>query len=165
MILFFLGMSSSSNPETEPITSGQLDLTRLTAALRRGNLRMTPARRSILEALLAERRPQSLEELQEAARKSGEHPDYTTVFRLMTVLEELGLVQKLSLHQSRSQYELIDPDQHYDHIVCRKCGKITLIEGDCPVEAVEKRISRTYGFEELTHNLEFHGICPQCQAA
>lgn len=156
-------MSLSSNPKTEPAVSGQLDLKRVTDALRRSKMRMTPARRSILEVLLADRRPQSLEELQEAARKRGENPDYTTVFRLMTVLEELGFVQKLSLHQSRSQYELIDPEQHYDHIVCRKCGQITLIEGDCPVEAVEKRISKTYGFHELTHNLEFHGICPQCQ--
>ncbi len=142
-----------------------LSLDALATRLREAGMRLTPARRSILEALLVDRRPQSLEGLQQLARSRGGDPDYTTVFRLMCALEKLGLVQKLSLHQSCSQFELVDPDQHYDHIVCRECGQITLIEGDCPVEAVEARISRIYGFRELTHNLEFHGICPRCQTS
>jgi len=140
-----------------------LNLDQILERLREEGMRITGGRRAILEALLDDRRPHSLEDLQAAAAARDSQVDYTTVFRLMIVLEKLGIVQKLSLHQSRSQYELIDPSLHHDHIVCRNCGSITLIENECPVEAVESRISREYGFRELTHSLEFHGICPRCQ--
>jgi len=126
-------------------------------------MRMTAARTAILETLLEAKGPLSLEEIQHQATERGGSPDYTTVFRLMLVLEKLGIAQKLNLHQSCSYYELLDPARHYDHLVCRQCGTVTQIENDCPVARAEKRIASVYGFTQLTHQLEFYGICPTCR--
>jgi len=135
----------------------------LVEQLRGGGMRMTASRRALLKVLIANRRPLSLEELTAAARAYGCDPDYTTVFRLMCVLEKLGLVNRLNLHHSISQYELIDPEHHHDHIVCTQCGKVTVIENHCPLVDLEAEIARTYGFHHLSHQLEFRGVCADCE--
>ena len=62
-----------------------------------------------------------------------------------------------------SYFELIDPQQHYDHIVCTECGKVTLMVDACPVEKHERTIEKRYGYSELRHTLEFFGKCPECR--
>ena len=152
--------AAGDSPATEPLT-----LDGLTERLRRQGLRMTPNRRYLLRALLAAEVPQSLEQLQAtAARYSpvGEPPDFATVFRLMTLLEELRLARKVNLGRSSSHYELTDGRHHRDHLVCTNCNVVTPLEGICPVEKLERQIARTHGYTRLTHSLEFFGLCGAC---
>jgi Fur family ferric uptake transcriptional regulator len=134
----------------------------LVAALKKEGLRMTANRHSILKALLAAAGPLSLEEIQTEAARLGSRPDFATVFRTMSVLEQLRLAQKVNLGRSTSHYELIDPERHHDHLVCVDCGKVTLIEDRCPVEKLERQLAKDYGFTGLTHSLEFFGHCQEC---
>ena len=147
-------------PFAEPLT-----LDGLTDLLRRKGLRMTPNRRNLLQALLAAAVPQSLEQLQTAAAgysPVGEPPDFATVFRLMTLLEELRLARKVNLGRASSHYELTDGRHHRDHLVCTNCNVVTPLEGMCPVEKLERQIARKHGFTQLTHSLEFFGLCGAC---
>ena len=131
--------------------------------LREDGLRITAGRRRILEALFHAKVPLSLSEIQSAARGSdGEQPDYATVFRMIAVLERLHIVHKVNLQRSCSYFELCDPNRHYDHIVCTSCGKVVLIKEPCPLGGIESRIAEKYGFEDLTHSLEFFGRCGDC---
>jgi Fur family ferric uptake transcriptional regulator len=139
----------------------------LVQLLRRKGLRMTGNRRAILQALLASRRPMSLEELQRdagAQARGGDAPDFTTVFRMMNLLEELRLARKVHLGRAVSFYELTDSQHHRDHLVCTDCGQVTPLEGICPVERLERQIARKHGFTQLTHSLEFFGVCGDCGA-
>ncbi len=137
----------------------------LIALLRRKGLRMTPNRRAILRVLLAAKAPLSLEQIQAAGARyvpSKEPPDFATVFRMMTLLEELKLARKVNLGRASSFFELIDSQHHRDHLVCTDCGLITPLEGICPVERLERQIARKHGFTQLTHSLEFFGLCGNC---
>lgn len=135
------------------------------ARLRAEGMRITKGRRSILEVLFSAQGPLSLVDIQKkAAEISPEKPDYATVFRLMTLLEQLRLAHKVNLQKSCSYYELNDPSRHYDHLVCRECGQVNILDLPCPVVETEKQIQERYGYTKLSHSLEFFGRCPECTA-
>jgi Fur family ferric uptake transcriptional regulator len=147
---------AASSVAREPFT-----LDGLAALLRRKGLRMTANRHAILRALLEAESPMSLEQIQTAGGKhvpDGDAPDFATVFRMMTLLEELKLARKVNLGRASSFYELTDSD----HLVCTDCGQVTPLEGMCPVERLERQIARKHGFTQLTHSLEFFGLCGDC---
>ncbi|HEY1477191.1 MAG TPA: Fur family transcriptional regulator [Chthoniobacterales bacterium] len=139
----------------------ELSLDAIVELLRANGMRITRNRLQILEALLRAERPLSLDEIQ--ARVDGDAPDYATVFRVMTLLESLQIAQKVHLNRSCSYYELVDPQQHYDHIICTECGRVTVMIDSCPVEKVERKIEEQYGFSEIRHSLEFFGKCWECK--
>lgn len=131
--------------------------------LRREGLRMTKKREGILHALFEAKAPMTLQEIQSAAALHGcITPDYATVFRTIQLMEKLRLVHKVNLQRSRTHYELSDPRKHYDHLVCRACGEVVLIDIPCPIGDAEKTIARQYGFRDLSHSLEFFGVCSTC---
>jgi Fur family transcriptional regulator, ferric uptake regulator len=131
--------------------------------LRANGMRITKNRVQIIDTLLRAEKPLSLEEIQERTGANEGMPDYATVFRVMTVLENLQVAQKVNLNRSCSYYELVNPQQHYDHIICTECGHVTLMIDSCPVEKVERKIEKRYGFSEIRHSLEFFGICRECR--
>ncbi len=134
--------------------------------LRCEGLRITKSRLGILKAFFVARSPLTLQEIQEAAEEhGGVRPDYATVFRMVSLMEKLHLVHKVNLQRACSYYELNDPRKHYDHLVCRGCGRVVLLDIPCPLGATEKDIASRYGFRELSHSLEFFGICPACAGA
>jgi len=147
-----------------PTTPGRTTFTleSILNLLRAEGLRITPGRTRILEVLFEADHPLSLEEIRERSTHHKTRPDYATVFRLVTLLEKLQLVQKVNLQRSSSFYELHDPSRHYDHVVCTECGKVVLISEPCPLGKLEDTISKRYGFRDLTHSLEFFGRCKTC---
>lgn len=130
--------------------------------LRREGLRITKNRLGILAVLFEAKAPMTLQEIQSAAARHGASPDYATVFRMILLMEKLGLVHKVNLQRSCSYYELSDPRKHYDHLVCRECGEVVLIDIPCPIGNAEKTIARQYGFRDVSHSLEFFGVCSNC---
>jgi Fur family transcriptional regulator, ferric uptake regulator len=143
----------------------ELNLDGILELLRSNGLRITKSRQRILETLLAAREPLSLEEIQRRSSQGDVAPDFATVFRVMSLLENLQVAQKVLLNRSCSYFELIDPQQHYDHIVCTECGRVTLMIDSCPVERLEHAIGEKYGYTNLRHSLEFFGKCPECHAS
>jgi Fur family ferric uptake transcriptional regulator len=136
---------------------------KISELLRREGLRMTKKREGILHALFEAKAPMTLQEIQAAAGLRSEvTPDYATVFRTIQLMEKLRLVHKVNLQRSRTHYELSDPRKHYDHLVCRECGDVVLIDIPCPIGDAEKTIARQYGFRDLSHSLEFFGVCSIC---
>jgi Fur family ferric uptake transcriptional regulator len=139
----------------------ELSLDAIVELLRANGMRITRNRLQILDALLRAEEPLSLDEIQ--TRVDGDAPDYATVFRVMTLLESLQIAQKVHLNRSCSYYELVNPQQHYDHIICTECGRVTVMIDSCPVEKVERKIEEEYGFLEIRHSLEFFGKCWECK--
>jgi len=153
-------MSQHARANHNPLS--ELSLDAIVDSLRANGMRVTKNRVQILETLLKADKPLSLDEIQEMSREGTEAPDYATVFRVMTVLENLHIAQKVNLNRSCSYYELVNPQRHCDHIICTECGRVTLIVDSCPVEKVERKIEQRYGYSEIRHSLEFFGKCREC---
>ena len=154
-------MARQVHPNQSPLK--ELSREAIVNLLREHGMRITKNRIRILDALMQAAKPLSLDEIQSKAGLRGSVPDYATVFRVMTLLENLQVAQRVHLNRSCSYYELLDPRQHYDHIICTKCGNVTVMVDSCPVEKVERQIEKRYGYSEIRHSLEFFGKCWKCQ--
>jgi len=124
-------------------------------------LRRTKALQDVLHILVEARRPLTLADVADSGQLlSG--ADRATVYRLLTKLEERGILRRLGLHDRAAYYTMIFPGQHNDYLICTKCGRIQRLDISCPVVALEQQIAAETGYRGLYHELEFFGLCPDC---
>jgi len=130
--------------------------------LRHRARRVTGPRQAILEALRNELRPLTTREILEAVE--GRRCNLVTVYRSVRLLEEMELVSRVDFGDGVARYEWIGShgSGHHHHLVCNKCSQVVELQ-DCFPEELEQAIARKNGFKEVTHRLEFFGICPRCQ--
>jgi len=123
-------------------------------------LRLSAARRSVIEALFASEEPVSAEEI--AGGLGGRLPksDLTSVYRNLEVLEELGLVRHVHLGHAPGLYTLAGRSEQ-EYVVCERCAKhITL-----PAERLQRAreaIRRATVFEVRFTHFPIVGLCPDC---
>ncbi len=133
----------------------------IVSRLRETGMRRTDALEELLRAMLAHHRPFLLSELAEMPGLSGR--DQATIYRLVTKLKDVGIIRQISLGEKGNYFQLHLPDHHHDYVVCRECGKITEVPFDCVLGAIQEKLSREFGWTNLSHSLAFQGVCPACQ--
>lgn len=124
-------------------------------------LRKTRALVDVVTVLSDASDPVTLNDLAAHPQLKGRYND-ATLYRLITRLEEHGLVQRLGMHTRAAYYVLRVPGVHRDYLVCTHCGCIVTLNFDCPVHALENEIAEEHGFQSLYHELQFYGTCPRC---
>ena len=86
---------------------------------------------------------------------------YTTVYRTMKLLCEVGLASERHFDDGVTRYEI--DHEHHDHLVCVNCGKI--IEFECEaIEASQNEIAERHDFRILHHRHELYGHCAACRS-
>ncbi len=125
------------------------------------NLRATPARIALMNLLEKSDKPLDVKEMIEFLEQKDIQTDPATVFRIVNMFTEKGLVKPIQLNEGKFRYELTDKADHH-HLVCEKCGNIEDIS-DCNISALEKDIEGKKKFKVTSHSLEFFGICSDCQ--
>jgi len=133
-----------------------LDFTKI---LTKHDLKITQARISLLELLEKEKKPVDSQFLIDTLQK-GLQVDKVTVFRILNVLTEHGILRRLEFGEGKARYELNAEDHH--HLICQNCGSIEDIS-DCNIVALEKEIKQKKHFLVKLHTLEFYGLCSDCQ--
>lgn len=131
--------------------------------LKASGAKITGGRLAIIQALLASsKKPVNAEWLHGLVRKSKKtRCDLASVYRTMALLEELGVVRRSDLFGAASHFELVREGHHHrHHIVCRSCQKIETIDF-CLVQAENQALKRL-GYKDVSHRLEFLGLCPAC---
>ncbi|MDO5047207.1 MAG: Fur family transcriptional regulator [Anaerococcus sp.] len=129
-------------------------------ALKDKNLRVTKQRKLILQALLADSKPISAEDVYKDI-KDDINLDLSTVYRNLSTLEENKILLKSTDLDGKSYYQ-INSNDHKHFISCNICHRRFLIK-NCPVTSLEQRLEEETGFIISGHNFEFSGICPDCQ--
>ena len=103
----------------------------------------------------------SAEDVYKMLIAADEEIGLATVYRVLTQFEQAGLVTRHNFEGGHSVFELSKED-HHDHIVCQKCGKITEFS-DEKIEARQTEVAKSLGYILLDHNLNMYGLCPDCQ--
>lgn len=129
--------------------------------IRNAGMRVTKPRVALVEALLKQAGPVSIERIHQEV--GVDSCDLVTIYRCLAAFEDLGLVRRSYLHNGTCLYEqTFDTARHY-HIVCKACGKTDKVDYALTGDAEQKLKDR--GYEQVSHVLEFFGICPECQQA
>lgn len=122
-------------------------------------LRITSSRVLLLKLIEHEKTPVDSQFIIEKL-KNELSIDKVTVFRILNILTDHGILRKLEFGESKARYELNNEDHH--HLICQDCGKIEDIS-DCNIGALEKEINKKKKFLVKLHTLEFYGLCEDCQ--
>ena len=131
-------------------------------SIRNAGLKVTLPRLKVLHLLEAEssKRHMSAEDLYKALLNEGEDIGLATVYRVLTQFEGAGLVIRHHFESGHSVFEL-NNDEHHDHLVCVKCGKIEEFT-DPVIEQRQEEIAIKAGFELTDHSFYLYGICGGC---
>lgn len=125
-------------------------------------LKMTRARRTVLEAFLGLESHVSAEAVFEAARLIDPGIGQATVFRTIKLLSDAGLAREASRDDAARLYEHAFNHAHHDHLTCVRCGAVVeFIDAD--IERAQDGVYRRFGFVSSGHRLELYGLCPDCQ--
>ena len=137
--------------------------------LKKAGLKVTEQRRTILNFLLQNHGPFTVEEI--AMKLKNEGFDLATLYRSMGTFEESNLVEKRLFGDGLVRWEMVGHAHedgcehrhhgHHHHLMCTVCKKIVQLDV-CLPDVVQMQVARL-GYALLKHNLEFSGICPQCQ--
>ena len=103
----------------------------------------------------------SAEDVYKTLIQKGEEIGLATVYRVLTQFEDAGLVMRHNFEGAHSVFEIAS-EQHHDHIVCIKCGRVEEFE-DLEIERRQTDIANRLGFELTDHHLNLYGLCPGCK--
>lgn len=156
-----IAATQSNHPLAKESRQGQADspLGEARARIRQARMRITKPRIAIIESLQRSAGPCSIERIHQ---EMGDGVcDLVTVYRCLAAFEQLGIVRRSYLHNGTCLYELtLDTPRHF-HIVCKSCGKTERVE--CfSVEGIERMLQER-GYTQISHVVEFFGVCPTCQ--
>jgi Fur family transcriptional regulator, ferric uptake regulator len=112
------------------------------AALRAGGLRVSAARRLVIEALFAAEGPATVEELAAGCD------------------EALGLVRHMHLGHGPGRYVLAAREAR-DYLACERCGELLAADAD-DLEPVRALVREAFGFEARFGHFPIVGLCPAC---
>jgi Fur family peroxide stress response transcriptional regulator len=123
-------------------------------------IRETKQRRAILEFLRNTRSHPTADLIYESVRKEIPHISKGTIYRNLKVLREIGQISELNLKGTVTRFEG-RKESHY-HFRCERCGRVFDLEEPVNRELDEK-VARRTGFRVSHHQLEFRGLCKDCQ--
>ena len=125
--------------------------------------RSTPNRRALIEVLVGANRPLTATEILERRRSLPQ----SSTYRNLLVLEQAGVVRRVTPTDEYSRYELAeDLIGHHHHLVCSSCGAV---EDFTAPQQLEHAVARTMGeitsrsgFSAQSHHVQLRGICRNC---
>jgi Fur family transcriptional regulator, ferric uptake regulator len=123
------------------------------------------ARSAVVEALGRRGGCVDADELVGALRRGRKRVGVASVYRALSLLAELGLLQRVAVAGGSARYELVGPGgDHHHHLVCDDCGATASFEDDALERAIG-RLSRRTSYAVQAHDVTLHGTCPDCQSA
>ncbi len=120
-------------------------------------LRLTPQRIAILEYLDGNVNHPSAEEIYNAVAKKYPTISFATVYNTLETLKRKKGILELTIDPRRRRY---DPNtEPHHHIICVQCRKVADVHADFDLRLPESNVE---GFKVLSKQVEFYGICPEC---
>ncbi|MDD3927337.1 MAG: Fur family transcriptional regulator [bacterium] len=131
------------------------------AFIREKGLRLTSQRTVIARLALNRETHFTADDLLAWSREKDKGISRATVYRTLSLLTDLGLLESLDFGDGRLCYEPAEGRNHHDHIVCLHCGSIT--EFHCnEIEELQCDVADRLGFRVDHHSLRIYGTCKDC---
>jgi Fur family ferric uptake transcriptional regulator len=130
--------------------------------LRASGLRVSAARRLVLEALYLTGEPLTVDQL--ASGLDGRLPasDPASVYRNLETLEEVGLVRHVHLGHAPARYAPASAGVR-EYLLCDACGAVRAVD-PAELDAVRDVVRERHGFEASFTHFPIAGLCASCAA-
>lgn len=127
------------------------------------DVRYTKVRQMLVSVLMAAGGPLTLPEI---AERCGEIPT-SSLYRNLDVLEQAGVVKRVTAIGDRGYFELAEPlVDHHHHLICLRCGRIIDVDVDESVESAidagMAAVADQHRFVPEHHSLDLYGHCHDC---
>ncbi|NCN11350.1 MAG: transcriptional repressor [Leptospira sp.] len=155
-------MSEESTYEIHEDTS--MEMTTFSNYLKKKGLKITNQRMLVAEKIFSIHNHFTAESLQEELKDRRDEISKATIYRILSIMVEAGLLQEHNFGKDYKYYEHIIGHEHHDHIICVECGRIVEFM-DEKIEELQRKAAREKGFSITGHDLNIFGICdspPTC---
>jgi len=130
--------------------------------LKHKNLKFTPERALILDAVLSRPGIFEADELLFDMRKSGRRVSKATIYRTLKHLLEASILTEVLLDSKQAHYQLGFDHKPRGHLVCVDSNRV--VEFECPeLLELRDRICKKLGFNPVSHRFVIYGSDPQMQ--
>lgn len=146
------------SPDRSPVVVS--DLEGAFAAVRACGLRLTTARRLVLEALLAAPEPISAEEIADGLGGHRTQSDVASVYRNLEKLGEVGLVRHFHAGHGPGRY-VLEGIGHREYLACESCGTLASVDPG-RLDGVRELVRGLSGFEASFSHFPIVGLCRRC---
>jgi Fe2+ or Zn2+ uptake regulation protein len=86
---------------------------------------------------------------------------HATVYRTVKTLQKLGRLHWV--HDENGEHRFVARHASHSHMLtCRSYGQVVEFES-CNLTLLEKLLALETGYRIEGHDLEMHGLCPQCR--
>jgi Fur family ferric uptake transcriptional regulator len=136
------------------------DMDAAVEALRSHGLRVSAARRLVLEALFAADAPISAEQVADGLAGRLPPSDLASVYRNLETLEEMGLVRHFHLGHGPGLYAPTGAGDR-EYLVCDSCNAVTTVRSP-EMEPVRQLIQDRFGYEARFGHFPIVGLCADC---
>lgn len=153
---------SSPHSERSPLDNNPAEVLRM--LLNQEGFRVTQQRQKILKVLrdVPEGEHLSAEDVYQKLADDGEKIGFSTIYRALHLLVDLGILRELALSEERKFYEFCDPMMGaHHHLVCTQCGNVQEFE-DSSILTMGGKEASNRGFSLLDCQFTVRGICARC---
>lgn len=127
------------------------------AGLKRGG-----ARERVIELLAGQPCALSAVEIEDELRSSGRPTGRASIYRVLELLAEHGLVERVSVGDGQARFERVQlGGHHHHHLVCDRCGRLEAFD-DPGLEHAIDRLSVRLGARIESHDVLLRGACRSC---
>jgi Fur family transcriptional regulator, ferric uptake regulator len=146
-------------PHTGPPLAAP-DLDAAVDALREHGLRVSAARRLVLESLFAAEGPIPAERIADGLAGRLPQSDLASVYRNLETLETVGLVRHFHLGHGPGLYAPTGSGER-EYLVCDSCRTVTTVDSN-EMEPVRALIHERFGYEARFTHFPILGLCADC---
>jgi Fur family ferric uptake transcriptional regulator len=132
-------------------------------ALREEGRRSGTARLAVVELLGRQDCCLTAQQIFDELRAEGRRVGIASVYRVLDLLTEKGLLQRVELGEGTARYEPAHADgEHHHHLVCAHCGKVEAFADD-ELELALRRVESRTGYSVAGHDVVLRGACRDCR--
>lgn len=140
-----------------------MNIDELKVLFEQNDYKFTKQREFIFQSLInADHRHITPEELYEMVHKQNSSIGIATVYRTLSIFEDLGIIKRQEFENQVNRYELTGKDENHDHLICTNCGKIQEVNL-YSISDTKEKVYDKYKFKMSDYSLKVYGLCPQCQ--
>ncbi len=130
--------------------------------LQKRGLRYTPEREQIIKEIFSTHDHFDVDTLYLRMRQKGLQISKASIYRLIPLLIEAGLIEEVFFEEGHMHYEHIYGHEPHCHLRCTNCKRIEEFV-DPHWSDIKTMLHERFGYDIINYKLEVQGLCPDCK--